>query len=376
MKYVENKNYMLINDKMQNMFDYIEKGSLDSIVCDPPYEIDFMGKGWDRSGVAFDADTWRKCYDALKEGGYILAFGATRTIHRIAVAIEDAGFEIRDQLMYMYGSGFPKSMNIGLAIDKKLGVQDQWAGWGTALKPAFEPVIMARKPFKGTCVDNVIKNGTGGINIDECRIATDDFKGKKFTIPVINDKSKEKGVIFNLNAERVEYEQNDLGRYPSNVMLDADADINADWARYFYSAKASKKDRDEGLDMFNEQVAGSYKFREDGSLDGAVTTRKNIHPTVKPVELMQYLVRMVTPKGGKIMDCFMGSGSTGKATMFENRERDAGYYFIGIEMTPEYLPICASRIDYALNKYEYDAKKEKEERQAKGVYSLFDDEDN
>ena len=208
--YSENENYKLYHGNMLDMLDVIESNSIDSVVCDPPYELNFMGKGWDNSGIAFQPDTWKKCYEVLKDGGYLLAFGGSRTFHRIACAIEDAGFEIRDTIMWLYGSGFPKSMNIGLAIDKKNGVeskiievktikklpttgiinyekegwrkggydieyqkkeaQNEWQGWGTCLKPSFEPIIVARKPFKGSLVDNVIEYGVGGINIDECRV--------------------------------------------------------------------------------------------------------------------------------------------------------------------------------------------------------------
>ena len=193
--YSENKNYKLYQGNMLDMLEVIEPNTIDSIVTVPPYELNFMGKGWDNAGVSFTADTWRKCYEVLKPGGYLLAFGGSRTYHRIACAIEDAGFEIRDTIMWLYGSGFPKSMNIGLAIDKKNGVeskivgtgksgakethtnslnlvknpfggeydikeaQNEWQGWGTALKPSFEPIIVARKPFKGSLVDNVIENG-------------------------------------------------------------------------------------------------------------------------------------------------------------------------------------------------------------------------
>ena len=190
--YSENKNYKLYQGSMLDMLEVIEPETIDSIVTDPPYELNFMGKGWDNAGVSFQADTWKKCYDVLKPGGYLLAFGGSRTFHRIACAIEDAGFEIRDTIMYLYGSGMPKSLNIGLAIDKKKGVDNrtgnivkgvgsndtnsmknglgesqefaseyeeriatnEWKGWGSSLKPSYEAIIVARKPFKGTLIDN------------------------------------------------------------------------------------------------------------------------------------------------------------------------------------------------------------------------------
>ena len=463
--YYKENDYELYKGAMQDVLRTFEKNSIDSIVCDPPYELNFMNKGWDNSGVAFQPDTWKRCYDVLKEGGYLLAFGGSRTFHRIAVAIEDAGFEIRDTIMWLYGSGFPKSQNIGLMIDKKNGVdnrtgnfvkgvgsnntnsmknglgksqefakeyeeriaQNEWQGWGTCLKPAYEPIIVARKPFKGSLVDNVIKNGVGGLNIDECRIPTNDDLAR------INKTDNGMFGVGNNNNNTAQIcKENGIdygGRFPANVILTYDetdfdevcggmpdtkstttttmsnlSDKNAETgiysklyaeriehlggfndsgsaARYFYCAKASKKDRDEGLDLFESKQL-YYDDRRGNSFDIFVkrdengkplnAQRKNIHPTVKPVDLMQYLVRLVTPKNGTILDCFMGSGSTGKAVMFENRERQANYKFIGVEMTEEYLPICQSRIDYAKNKYEYELIKEKQEQQEKGIIDIFD----
>ena len=343
--------------------------------------------------------------------------------------------------MWLYGSGFPKSMNIGLAIDKKNGVkskiigerkqtgakfkltqelidnggfndpnresftikeaQNKWKGWGSALKPSYEPIIVARKPFKGSLVDNVIKYGVGGINIDECRIA---FNGDKWK----NQKSGSTAKAFNLNEQQREagtgvlagYEckANEQGRFPANTILtygDDDYDevcggfpytknskrssnnnkntVNTNTytppkaiytddntygdegsaSRYFYCAKASKKDRDEGLENFDEQetkVTNQYGMpREDGSIR-EVPFKKNIHPTVKPTNLMQYLVRLATPKGAIILDPFMGSGSTGKAVMYENKERNKNYKFIGIELEPEYLNISKARLDFVIKK--------------------------
>ena len=456
MIYAKEKDYTLYKGKMQDVLDTLEENSIDSIVCDPPYELNFMGKGWDNQGIAFQPDTWKHCYRVLKNGGYLLAFGGSRTFHRIACAIEDAGFEIRDTIMWLYGSGFPKSMNIGLAIDKKLGVeskviskakgahstgknnvgnytfvaknqyedgtydlkqaQNQWQGWGTCLKPAYEPIIVARKPFEGSLVDNVIENGVGGINIDECRIPTEDDLAR------INKKDNGMfgfGNNNNNNAQQCKEKGIEYGgRFPANVILtyddsdfeevcggmpDTKSNIEipnqkhtfkgnkdafqygykmrygsgfndkGNASRYFYCAKASKKDRDEGLDMFENVKKPEYCLQyHEGKQRNEDVFRKNIHPTVKPIELMQYLVRLVTPKNATILDCFMGSGSTGKAVMFENRERNANYHFIGVEMTEEYLPICKARIDYALNKYEYDFQKQLKEEKDKGQLSIFD----
>ena len=464
--FYKEKDFTLYKGKMQDVLSTFEENSIDSIVCDPPYELNFMGKGWDNQGIAFKKDTWKHCFRVLKEGGYLLAFGGSRTFHRIACAIEDAGFEIRDTIMWLYGSGFPKSMNIGLAIDKKNGVdnrtrnirnddaynekhfslkeektmqrnyeerqaQNEWQGWGTCLKPAYEPIIIARKPFKGSLVDNVIENGVGGINIDECRIPTSDDLAR------INKTDNGMfGVGNNNNNKAQQCKEQGIeygGRFPANVILtydDTDFDevcggmpdtksnggkttmsdfskyngsmmntINlkenpsrkdsnyiapcdsGNASRYFYCAGASKKDRDEGLECFESKQL-YYDDRRGNSFDIFVkrdengkplnASRKNIHPTVKPVELMQYLVRLVSPKGSKVLDCFMGSGSTGKACMFENGERNANYHFIGIEMTDEYLPIAKARIYYAKYKYQYDEIKEKEERKEKGIVNLFD----
>lgn len=363
--------YKLYHGSMLELSEVIEPKSIDSIVTDPPYELNFMGKGWDRSGIAFQRETWRNCYEVLKPGGYLLAFGGSRTFHRIAVAIEDRGFEIRDVIMWLYGSGFPKSMNVGLAIDKKNGVdnrtgnikingkgtdsgsniynanngsssmakhyderiaQNEWRGWGTALKPSYEPIIVARKPVEGSVVDNVIKYEVGGLNIDGCRVGDLEDLGK--------------------------------GRFPSNTILTYDetdeqevcenmpVEETGSASRYFYCAKTSLKDRDDGLYEFSINTSGQKTNRKEGSAGinayaGSITPSRNIHPTVKPTELMQYLVRLVTPSGGTVLDPFNGSGSTGKAVMYENKERGSKYKYIGIDLSEEYLAISKARIEYA-----------------------------
>lgn len=465
----ENGSYKLYQGNMLDMLDVIEPNSIDSVITDPPYELNFMGKGWDNSGIAFQPDTWKKCYEVLKSGGYLLAFGGSRTFHRIACAIEDAGFEIRDTIMWLYGSGFPKSMNIGLAIDKKNGVEsidtgikslnarpncdktntlyesgtvgkeftikkatNEWNGWGTALKPSFEPIIVARKPFKGSLVDNVIEYGVGGINIDECRV-----EYEKTTNPATNplyrqqnsDKYKQvQGGELSNGAVSWTSGKNgvsEMGRFPANTILTYDetdfdevcggfpntkgnanprnnkgtnneqsnsvcygkynayVSQNDIWgdsgsaSRYFYCAKASKKDRDEGLDEFEIKSTGELQGgRKEGSAGsimqnanggtrvnpyaGAGIPKKNTHPTVKPTELMQYLIRLVTPNNGIVLDPFNGSGSTGKAVMYENKERNKGYKYIGIELTEEYLPIAKARIEYVCNLIEKDKLKDKQ----------------
>ena len=375
---------------------------IDSCVTDPPYGLSFMGKAWDYDvpGV----DIWTKVYNVLRPGAHLLSFFGSRTYHRGAIPIEDAGFEIRDQLMWLYGSGFPKSYNIAKGIEGKLthgsanwndwnkldgdlvdskigyskmqhkqGYRDkdysekkhiqnvnfhteeaqQYEGWGTALKPAHEPIVMARKPFKGSVAENVLEHGTGGINIDGCRIEGE--VKRPDTNPDFRDVAKKamaQGGVDKLNfnqitgAERKEIEENNHGRFPANVMHDGSdgvQDVFGDKSRYFYCAKASKKDRDEGLENFEEAQTTDGNIRsnsETARTFGANSAlRKNVHPTVKPTELMQYLCRLVTPQGGVVLDPFMGSGSTGKAAMM------CGFKFVGIELNEEYFDIACARLE-------------------------------
>ena len=440
----ENKKYTLHLGSMLDVLDTMPDNSIDAVVTDPPYEINFMGKGWDNSGVVFQKDTWAKVLRVLKPGGHLLAFNHSRTFHRMAVAIEDAGFQIRDTIMWMYGSGFPKSHDISKAIDRAAGIEHekwptipmqnntevgsisknlrcaicgkalssgnpclcdrsvapstdeakQWQGWGTALKPSYEPIIMARKPLEGTIADNVLKHGVGGINIDECRVETNgekidihhtkgasmfnegdyenvdrfDSTQGRFPANTIHDGSEEVTDLFpNSNGNN----PNELGDYGfifnegerSNKQISRGYDDSGSAARFFYTAKANKKDRDEGLDTFNFTTVDDGRQKSiDNAFQRGETLRKNIHPTVKPTELMQYLVRLVTPKGGTILDPFMGSGSTGKAAMIENNERDAGYHFIGIDLEPEYIEIAEARIEYGINYKEHKAKEEEIEK--------------
>jgi DNA modification methylase len=268
--------------------------SVDACVTDPPYGLSFMGKKWDYDVPG--EDIWRECLRVLKPGGHLLAFAGTRTQHRMAVRIEDAGFEIRDMIAWVYGSGFPKSHNL----------KGEWEGFGTALKPALEPITVARKPFKGTVAANVLEHGTGAINIDGCRVGTDGgtCRDGKATKP--NDAGWENMQghgIAALNA----------GRWPANLIHDGSDEVTellGDPQRFFYCAKASKADRSEG----------------------------NTHPTVKPTDLMRYLCRLVTPPGGIVLDPFMGSGSTGKAAMLD------GFRFIGIEREAEYFESARRRL--------------------------------
>ena len=365
--------------QMQKMID--AGIQVDSVVTDPPYELGFMGKSWDSTGIAFQKETWELAYQLLKPGGYLLSFGGSRTYHRMAVAIEDAGFEIRDQLMWLYGSGFPKSHNIGKAVDKlqgneredlgeyepfgregrkssgkaKFGAKgwetkpkirltkgnSEYEGWGTALKPAHEPVVMARKPLaENTVAENVLKHGTGGINVDGCRIPLDGERppsGSAKRVYKSNQYTDEK--TYGTNKTTPE-----SGRYPANVIHDG---LEQEWARFFYCAKVSKNERNGGLDGFETKKMGMSNGAQSngegydkGQSIGLnrVIERKNTHPTVKPQVLMKYLCRLVTPKSGTVLDPFMGSGSTGMAA------KDEGFDFIGIEQEKEYFEIAKQRI--------------------------------
>ena len=374
---------MILNgDCIKEMQKLIDDGvQVDSVVTDPPYELGFMGRSWDSTGIAFQKETWELALKLLKPGGHLLAFSASRNYHRMAVAIEDVGFEIRDQMMWLYGSGFPKSMNVGKAFDKKLG-NSEWEGWGTALKPAHEPIVMARKPLsEKSIVDNVLKHGTGAINIDECRVegkvkrpdTNPDFRdvAKKAMAQGGQDKlnfnqitgAKRKKVVrksrnesgvwtdgnSGMKAEGTQYADADpRGRFPANVMHDG---LETEWAKFFYCPKTSKSERNKGLDNFEIKktkggggTSNNTWYEDDvnaasGKFGSEKAPSKNIHPTVKPQQLMQYLCRMVTPKGGTVLDMFMGSGSTGMAA------KDEGFDFIGIEKEKEYFEIAEARIE-------------------------------
>jgi len=328
------------------MLKSLPSNSVDSIVTDPPYELGFMGKAWDATGISNDKSMWAECLRVLKPGGHILAFSGSRTYHRMACAIENAGFEVRDQMMWVYGSGFPKSHNVSKLLDKDAGVirksigkakgvgsnntnscgtsynkeyditepeteiAKKWDGWGTALKPAHEPICVARKPLDGTVAQNVLKWGVGGLNVDACRV--------------------------------------EGGRWPANFLHDGSDEIielMPSAARFFYCSKASHKDRDDGCDHFETKEKEGFLKADIGTGNSSMkdkfypTQRKNTHPTVKPCELMRYLCRLITPKGGTVLDPFNGSGSTGKAALLE------GMTYIGVEMNDEYITISKARLD-------------------------------
>jgi len=315
--------------------------SVDAVVTDPPYGLSFMAKKWDYDVPS--TEIWAECLRVLKPGGYLLAFAGTRTQHRMAVRIEDAGFEIRDMLAWMYGSGFPKSHNL----------DGEHHGWGTALKPAMEPITMARKPFKATVAQNVQEWGTGAINIDGCRIPCDDGFEKAWDKPVSTNISAKGGTFI---SEGIQHqvdlsEYKPSGRWPANVLHDGSAEIlqgMGEAARFFYTPKACKDDRDDGCEMMQvkQYSHDGREARNETAYQRNDSQARNFHPTVKPTELMRYLCRMVTPPGGIVLDPFTGSGSTGRGAVLE------GFRFIGCEMDADYIEIAKARILAAEKAYQ------------------------
>jgi site-specific DNA-methyltransferase (adenine-specific) len=415
----------ILNGNNLDLLKTLSDNSVDSIVTDPPYGLSFMNKKWDYDVPS--VELWKEVYRVLKHGGHVLSFGGTRTYHRMVVNIEDAGFEIRDQIIWLYGSGFPKSHNIGKAVQKLLGdvkvvgknkgaatsnteslgvykkeyddieINNDYEGWGTALKPAHEDLVLARKPLSEKSVaENVLKYGTGGINIDGCRVEgikrSPEFTTSLGEIHTSNSLIGQKSPRNNIDVNE--------GRFPANVIHDGSEEVLQGFpdnkgafapvkkgqkgfggeiygkyaqsgddgktfyndglgsaSRFFYCAKASKKDRDEGLSNFEKNKSGSLNFRnpslsgrsEDAlsvaKMGGITESRANFHPTVKPTELMRYLCRLITPPNGIVLDPFMGSGSTGKGAILE------GFDFIGMELDPEYVEIAKARIEYAKKEY-------------------------
>ena len=413
--YYEDGGLRLFHGSNKDILPTLPDASYDSIVTDPPYELGFMGKGWDSSGIAYDVDVWRECFRVLKPGGYMLAFGGTRTWHRIAVAIEDAGFEIRDSIAWMYGSGFPKSMDVAKAIaghesghgsnsgairratmgdayvpSGRLGNRDgagrhdtglneheleltenakAWEGWGTALKPAFEPIIVARKPLAGTVAANVLAYGTGAINIDACRVdwgvegdKSSERKAKGYSeaakkavgkVAASENASGFAGEVVGTNSSS--------GRFPSNVLLDESqaAELDRQAPDTGGAGKASgpslREPTDAGVAFgarrglvgepaFYGDRGGASRFfptfryvakapgTERPEVDGVA------HATVKPLDLMRWLVRLVTRRGGHVLDLFAGSGTTGEAALLEGMECTL------IELEADHLPLILHRI--------------------------------
>ena len=428
---------LLLGDCLDKLKE-LDDNSIDSIVTDPPYGLSFMGKKWDYDVPS--QEIFEECLRVLKPGGHLLSFAGSRTYHRMAVRVEDAGFEIRDQIMWIYGSGFPKSHNIGKAVDKLQGNErevigtkihsqkgvkaaeerttigagafgepreaditkgtSQYEGWGTALKPAHEPIVMARKPLsEKTVVNNVLEWGTGGINIEESRIS---YKSKD-DMEIRKNTHRETNKLGDGNFGGGKYSQPvESGRFPANIILDEEAGKILDEqsgiskstggrsgnkegvgqngiygqyngevrdenpglgdvggaSRFFYCPKTSKKDRNEGLEDFKGKQIGTYNAHSadlknyGGSSLGAASMsgnnkmpqpKQNFHPTVKPTDLMLYLIRLVTPKGGTTLDPFMGSGSTGKAAV------RGGFDFVGIEREQDYKNIAEARIQYEID---------------------------
>ena len=315
--------------------------SIDAVVTDPPYGLSFMGKRWDYDVPS--VEIWEQCLRVLNPGGYLLAFAGTRTQHRMAVRIEDAGFEIRDMIAWMYGSGFPKSHNL----------QGDRQGWGTALKPAMEPITMARKPFKGTVADNVQAYGTGAINVDGCRVGSETWTRKASGNSTPYGSERTYNQITTPDIDRT-----GVGRWPANVLHDGCDDVlrgMGEAARFFYTPKACKEDRDDGCEMMesihrangNKWTDQDYRVaRGERPANAETGPRQNFHPTVKPTDLMRYLCRMVTPPGGIVLDPFTGSGSTGRGAVLE------GFRFIGCEMDADYIKIAKARILAAEKAYQ------------------------
>ncbi len=397
--------------------------SIDAVVTDPPYGLSFMGKAWDYDVP--QVEVWREVLRVLKPGGHLLSFFGTRTYHRGVVQIEDAGFEIRDSLIWMYGTGFPKSLNVGKAIDDAAGAERKvvgtrytakgnggtgddmlakvsrrnvvdvtapatpeaarWEGFGTALKPAHEPIVLARKPLTGTVAANVLEHGTGALNIDGCRIEG----APRTTHARGNVKGSNAGQIHNYGLGEGYESAGHEGRWPANVCLDEEsarlldemsgelhargnrtaktfvdppqsialgkfrasfesghAGDSGGASRFFYTAKAPREERDAGLELLDPSSGGEATGRKDGSAGlkspragaGRNGGARNTHPTVKPVDLMRWLVRLVTPPGGIVLDPFAGSASTGVACLHE------GLRFLGIERDAEYFRMAKERL--------------------------------
>jgi len=361
--------------------------SIDAVITDPPYGLEFMGKDWDgadgfrrslnpndagrdsafgrmsrkapeyRAGVAFQefSEAWaRECLRALKPGGHLLAFGGTRTWHRLAVAVEDAGFEIRDSIAWMYGSGFPKSLDVSKAIDRAAGAAAKWQGWGTALKPAHEPIVVARKPLQGTVAANVQAHGTGALNIDATRIDM----GEEYDPSRVQRQSAASAGMNGLGDSgfKSDHEQatyNSKGRWPANVILDEDqaAALDAQSGTLKSGALKPHKERHENASSYSFDREKTYvKAADQGGASRffycAKAPKKErpvvdgvAHPTVKPLSLMRWLVRLVAPPGGTVLDPFAGSGTTLEAAILE------GVSVIGIEREAEYLPLIQARMD-------------------------------
>ena len=403
--------FKIIQGDNRDTLKTLADNSIDAIVTDPPYGIDFLGKSWDANTGALE--TYQECLRVLKPGGHILAFSAARTYHHLAVTLEQAGFEIRDQIMWIYSSGFPKSQDIGKSIERseqkiknkslmipatnsnsvsintkcskcdkphgtitltkkcehsdcpvlaKLKPADnEWSGWGTQLKPAHEPIALARKPIKQSIAKNCQTWGTGALNIDATRVPYENQKdidtylnNKRGPMERGNDEDGKNIRMFNgetgfkavKREVTVEQDLPELGRFPSNVIGEI---LQADYQKYFYCPKVSRRERHVGFDFDTMPTIGNNNGNPMGQLAGDknsalkdveknTSDKGNNHPTVKPIELMKYLIKLITPPGGTVLDPFNGSGSTGCAAV------ELGFEYIGCELDPAYVDISLKRI--------------------------------
>jgi DNA modification methylase len=316
----------------------VDDNTFDSIVTDPPYEINFINQKWDNSGIAYNVDFWSECLRVLKPGGHLLSFSASRTYHRIAVAIEDAGFEIRDSLHWIYGSGFPKSISLGTRFDEGTEMHEKWKGWGTTLKPAHEPIVMARKPISVPVYKNVEKWGVGAINIDDTRVGDDEIK-----IQVYNNFG---GFADRERVEGIGPEDKVVtGRFPANILFSHDVNCTQEQCEDTCPVPILKQQYAGAEDFFYttfwdtllDTPCFKYGVKASKSEKNAGGI-KNTHPTVKPVELMRYLIRLVTPPQGRVFDPFLGSGTTALAAKLEKQN------VTGFELTEEYFDIITSRL--------------------------------
>ena len=366
-------NYSLHTGNSLDVLRTLDENSVDSVVTDPPYELGFMDKGWDKTGIANSVELWSEVLRVLKPGGYLLAFGGTRTFHRMTCAVEDAGFEIRDCINWLYGSGFPKSLNVARELDKVnqsqadmqytwengyrykpvTDIAKKWDGWGTALKPSWEPIILARKPLQGRVVDNIKNYGTGVLNIDECRIESDAVQKQNGRWPANTILDEQVAAMLDEKSgtttsrprkESRGFHDGGVTGFQHGGAGSTIADSGGA-SRFFYVAKASKSEREAGLEHLDVQAGEQRNQGRDFSLLTSAgnernVLRANIHPTVKPITLMRYLVNLITPTGGVTLDPFCGSGSTGCAAVME------GFTFVGIDLNPSYIEVADARIKY------------------------------
>lgn len=389
-------NFTLLKGNCLDKLKELPDNSIDSIVTDPPYELGFMGKSWDSTGIAYSVELWAECLRVLKHGGHLVAFSGSRTVFPMGVAIAEAGFEVRDMISWIYTSGFPKSLDISKAMDQKFGVSDQrkiigkktvspkgirvaeertgsavgsyggeikdipitapaspqaqqWQGWGTALKPAQEPAVLARKPIDSDCssiAENVLKWGTGAINIDAGRFAYGDDchfgKEDKPNNTKTRGGSNALGAVLS-NMEDQSFTASEIGRWPANV---------------YQCKKPQRSEKEAGLDHLTAKTSpNNLSGGTDTRLDNKpVSIVKNFHPTVKPIKLMRWLCRLLTPQGGTVLDPFLGSGTTAVSAILE------GFNAVGCEMTEDYYPIIEGRINWAKLERENNGQKEQTDR--------------